>query len=116
MSIPDAVPTAAVGVIRESLAGAVTTVDSLPAASAADVLGPAREAFTSGLQVAALVGAVLFIAMALLVSVVFRPRVSRYRPADTRLEEQEISLLPPTAPYSVISVIYLTPYTRLLSR
>jgi len=70
----DAVPAGpeATAVARESLAGAVAAAGQLPAAVRADLLDPAREAFTAGLNVAAGVGTVLFVAAAVLAASTLR--------------------------------------------
>ncbi len=52
----------------DTLGGAVAVAERLPQALAADVLEPAREAFTQGLQVAATVSGVLVVAAAVLVA------------------------------------------------
>jgi MFS transporter, DHA2 family, multidrug resistance protein len=52
----------------DTLAGAVEVADGLPRLLAADVLEPAREAFTQGLQVAATVSGVLVVAAAAMVA------------------------------------------------
>jgi MFS transporter, DHA2 family, multidrug resistance protein len=59
--VPADVPTAAATAARESITGAVSVSSQFP-----DLLASAREAFTSGLHVAAAVGVVLFAAMAVL--------------------------------------------------
>jgi DHA2 family multidrug resistance protein-like MFS transporter len=69
----------------DTLAGAVTVAHGLPPQAAADVLGPAREAFTHGLQVAATVSGALVVAAALLVAALLRGDRQRVaaRPAFT---------------------------------
>ena len=54
------------------MAGAVATAQTLPSSMATDLLGPAQEAFTSGLHAAAFFGAVVFAALAALSAVAFR--------------------------------------------
>jgi MFS transporter, DHA2 family, multidrug resistance protein len=61
VAVPADVPTDAATAARESITGAVSVSSQFP-----DLLASAREAFTSGLHVAAAVGVVLFAAMALL--------------------------------------------------
>ena len=62
------------GEARETLGGAVTAADRLPAALRGEVLEPAREAFTQSLQVAATVsGAVIAAAVLLVVRGMWRP-------------------------------------------
>jgi MFS transporter, DHA2 family, multidrug resistance protein len=67
-AIPGHLPAGAEGTASDTLAGAVEVADRLPALLAADVLGPAREAFTQGLQVAATVSGVLIVAAAVMVA------------------------------------------------
>jgi MFS transporter, DHA2 family, multidrug resistance protein len=47
----DAFPDGVAGTTSDTLAGAIAVADRLPQALAADVLGPARNAFVQGLQV-----------------------------------------------------------------
>src|SRR5215204_2791206 len=65
-AFPDEVPADAAGTASDTLAGAVAVADRLPL-HAADVLQPAREAFTQALQVAATVSGVLVVAAAVIV-------------------------------------------------
>jgi DHA2 family multidrug resistance protein-like MFS transporter len=53
---------------HETLGGAVGAAERLPVAMRAELLDPAREAFTHGLQVAATVGAAIIVAAAVLVA------------------------------------------------
>jgi MFS transporter, DHA2 family, multidrug resistance protein len=61
-AIPAEVPADAAATASDTLGGAVAVADRLPPLVAADVLEPAREAFTQGLQVAATVSGVLVVA------------------------------------------------------
>jgi len=63
----DTLPADTPGDASDTLAGAVEVADRLPQLLAADVLEPAREAFTQGLQVAATVSGVLVVAAAAMV-------------------------------------------------
>jgi MFS transporter, DHA2 family, multidrug resistance protein len=63
----DAFPDGVAGTASDTLAGAVAASDRLPQALAADVLGPARDAFVQGLQVAATLSGVLVTAAAVMV-------------------------------------------------
>ena len=65
--IPAEVPREAAATAGDTIGGAVEVADGLPGLLAADVLEPAREAFTQGLQVAATVSGVLIVAAAILV-------------------------------------------------
>ena len=70
--LPRDVPAEAAGTASDTLGGAVEVADRLPQLLAADVLEPAREAFTQGLQVAATVSGVLVVAAAVLVARLLR--------------------------------------------
>lgn len=59
VTVPDGVPDEAAAASRDSLASAVAAAAELPAGSAAELLVPAREAFTQGLNTAAVAGAVV---------------------------------------------------------
>jgi MFS transporter, DHA2 family, multidrug resistance protein len=71
-AFPAEVPVGAASTAGDTLGGAVEVADRLPNLLAADVLEPAREAFTQGLQVAATVSGVLVIAAALMVGRLLR--------------------------------------------
>ena len=63
LSVPAAVPAAAAGTARASIAGAVSTAGSMRGAVGAALLHSSRGAFTSGLHVVAICTAVLFVAL-----------------------------------------------------
>jgi MFS transporter, DHA2 family, multidrug resistance protein len=71
-SIPAEVPAEAAAVAGDTLGGAVEVAGGLPAALAADVLEPARAAFTQGLEVAVTLSGVLLVAAAILVARLLR--------------------------------------------
>jgi DHA2 family multidrug resistance protein-like MFS transporter len=71
-AFPAEVPAGAASTAGDTLGGAVEVADRLPNLLAADVLEPAREAFTQGLQVAATVSGALVIAAALMVGRLLR--------------------------------------------
>jgi MFS transporter, DHA2 family, multidrug resistance protein len=71
-AFPAEVPADAAGTASDTLGGAVEVADRLPQLLAADVLEPAREAFTQGLQVAATVSGVLVVAAAVMVARLLR--------------------------------------------
>jgi DHA2 family multidrug resistance protein-like MFS transporter len=72
VDIPPAVPPQAAEAARDTLGGAVATSGELPDAVASELLDSARDAFVSGLQLAALTSAVIGLATATLVAVVLR--------------------------------------------
>ncbi|MCI4061239.1 MFS transporter [Micromonospora sp. R77] len=61
-------------VARETIAGATAVADKLPAGPAGQLLDAAREAFTSGLNVAATIGVVIFVVFTILTAVTMRQR------------------------------------------
>jgi MFS transporter, DHA2 family, multidrug resistance protein len=74
-------PSAVIEPARETLGAALVVAGELPAAAAAALTEAARSAFTSGLQVAAVTGAVIMLASALAVAVALRG-VRRTEAAD----------------------------------
>ena len=86
-AFPAEVPADSASTASETLGGAVEVADRLPQLLAADVLEPAREAFTQGLQVAATVSGVLVIAAAVMVARLLRsgeePQESEERAAPS---------------------------------
>jgi len=64
--LPAGVPVAAAQAAREGIAGAVSAAQHLPGQVGAVLLGPAGEAFTSGLHAVVGVGAAVFVALAIL--------------------------------------------------
>jgi MFS transporter, DHA2 family, multidrug resistance protein len=71
-AFPAEVPAETAATASDTLGGAVEAADRLPQVLAADVLEPAREAFTQGLQVAATVSGVLVVAAAAMVARLLR--------------------------------------------
>ncbi|KOX03156.1 MULTISPECIES: MFS transporter [Micromonospora] len=61
-------------VARETIAGATAVADGLPAGPAAQLLDAAREAFTTGLNVAAAIGVAIFVVCTILIAVTMRQR------------------------------------------
>ena len=78
-SIPAEAPARAAASASDTLGGAVEVADRMPQLLAADVLEPAREAFTQGLQVAATVSGVLLAAAAVIVAMLLRGEKRRAR-------------------------------------
>jgi DHA2 family multidrug resistance protein-like MFS transporter len=70
--VPAGVPAEQEGTARDTLGGAVAAAEELPADVSAELLEVAREAFTQGLQVAALASAVVAAATAVLAAVLLR--------------------------------------------
>ncbi|TDB73729.1 MFS transporter [Actinomadura sp. KC216] len=71
-SLPTGVPPAAESAARESLAGAVETAQRLPGPAGPELLDAARDAFTTGLQVTALISAVIVAAGAIVIGLLTR--------------------------------------------
>jgi MFS transporter, DHA2 family, multidrug resistance protein len=71
-TIPASLPHDAAATASDTLGGAVDVAGRLPQLSAADVLEPAREAFTQALQVAATVSGILLVAAAVIVAKLVR--------------------------------------------
>ncbi|MFE9328802.1 MFS transporter [Nocardia sp. NPDC052278] len=72
INVPATVPAGPAGAAHESVAGAVTVAHQLPATQGIDLLDSAGVAFTSGLHTVAGIGAVLFVALAVLALVELR--------------------------------------------
>jgi DHA2 family multidrug resistance protein-like MFS transporter len=72
-AVPSAVPPEAAEAARGTLGGALTAAAQLPDRLGAALLGTAREAFTQGLQLSAVVSAVTVMVTAVLAAVVLRP-------------------------------------------
>ena len=71
-AVPAGVPTEAADDARETLGGVVVAAEDLPDELAAQLLDVAREAFVQGLQVTAIIAAVLMAAIALLTTLRLR--------------------------------------------
>ena len=92
-ALPADVPADAAGTASDTLAGAVAVADRLPHAVAADLLEPARDAFTQGLQVAATLSGVLIVGAAVMVARLL------WRGDDTRAaDETPVPAAPVAAP------------------
>jgi MFS transporter, DHA2 family, multidrug resistance protein len=86
-AVPAALPadlsSEATSAARDSIEAAVTAVAHLPPAQAEAVLAPAREVFTTGLNLVAGIGAVATLAVLALVTLLRRPPVAEPAPAET---------------------------------
>ena len=71
-SLPPAVPPDVVDAARDTLGAAIAAAETLPADLAAVVVGVAREAFISGMQVGAVISAVIAFGVAVLAVVTLR--------------------------------------------
>ena len=69
---PTSVPADLAAAARESITGAVSAAAQLPGADSADLLASARDAFTTGLNMAGGFGAALFLVMAVVAATVLR--------------------------------------------
>jgi DHA2 family multidrug resistance protein-like MFS transporter len=83
-SLPAGIPSQAEVVARDTLGGAVGVAQQLPSGVGAALLATARDAFTTGLQVAAGISAVVAIGIAVLATVTLRgvPRTSEAGAAE----------------------------------
>jgi DHA2 family multidrug resistance protein-like MFS transporter len=73
-AVPRGVPADASATAEDTLGGATEAIEALPGDLGERLLDAAREAFTQGLQVAALTGAVVAVATAILAVLFLRPR------------------------------------------
>lgn len=74
MVVPAGVPEQLAETARETVAGAAAVSGGLPGSSAAELVGAAREAFTAGLNVVAVISAVLVVVLAVVIVRVQRRR------------------------------------------
>ena len=81
-AIPSGVPIEAAETARETIAAATSVARQLPVGSAFELLDTAREAFTSGLNVVAAIGAVVFVALAVLTVTAIRDKGAASETAD----------------------------------
>jgi DHA2 family multidrug resistance protein-like MFS transporter len=81
-AIPSGVPTMAAETARETVAAATAIAGQLPAPLGSKLLDAASEAFTSGLNVVAAIGAVIFIALAMLTAITLRDKGAASEAAD----------------------------------
>jgi DHA2 family multidrug resistance protein-like MFS transporter len=98
-AVPEGVPSAAADAARDTLGGALAAVQQLPASVGGDLLETARAAFTQGLQVASATGAVIAIAVAILVASRLRhiPRGGAAGGEDVASEEGRALTLEPVS-------------------
>ncbi|MDV6011640.1 MFS transporter [Haloechinothrix sp. LS1_15] len=92
-SVPDAVPGEVSRAVSDTLPGAISAVEALPAQLAAEVLEPARESFTQGLNAVGLVSALLAAGLAVTAAVLLR----HVRPSAERAAEQAAAETEPVA-------------------
>jgi DHA2 family multidrug resistance protein-like MFS transporter len=71
-AVPDGVPPESSDAAKDTLGGATQAVDGLPGEVGDSLLAAARDAFTQGLQVAAVAGAVVAIATAIVAALLLR--------------------------------------------
>ena len=92
--VPPGVPREQADIARDTLGGATEVAAELPGETAAALLDTAREAFTQGLQVTAITGAIVLTALAVLVAIVLR----RVRPGEAEAQaEVEFGVAPASA-------------------
>jgi MFS transporter, DHA2 family, multidrug resistance protein len=88
--IPPEVSPAQADTARDTLGGAVSVGEELPAPVATDLLDAAREAFTQGMRVAALMSAVLAAGAALLTALLLRRARARSETAPAMVAPEEV--------------------------
>ena len=88
-AVPAGVPRVAADAARDTLGGAVVAAQQLPGDSGAALLDAARDAFTQGLHIAALSGALIALAVAIAVAVRLR---DVERPPEERAGDEDVSL------------------------
>jgi MFS transporter, DHA2 family, multidrug resistance protein len=71
-AVPAAVPPEQANAARDTLGGATEAAEQLPAPLGAELLDTAREAFTQGVQVTAITGAILLAALAVMAAALLR--------------------------------------------
>ena len=83
-ALPAGIPSEAAAIARDTLGGAVGVAAQLPEGAGAALLAAAREAFTLGLQLTALLSAVVAVGIAVLATVLLRavPASSQAEPAE----------------------------------
>jgi DHA2 family multidrug resistance protein-like MFS transporter len=83
-ALPAGIPSEAAAIARDTLGGAVGVAAQLPAGVGTALLAAAREAFTLGLQLTALLSAVVAVGIAVLATVLLRavPASSQAEPAE----------------------------------
>jgi DHA2 family multidrug resistance protein-like MFS transporter len=96
-SVPEGVPASAADAARDTLGGALAVAQQLPANVGAELVETAREAFTQGLQVAAGIGSVIALSMAVLVITMLRNARTGGEPAEADREVAVPALEPATA-------------------
>jgi DHA2 family multidrug resistance protein-like MFS transporter len=92
--MPSGVPAADQGIARETLGGALEVAQALPTALGSDLATAARDAFTQGLQVNAIIAAVLTLAAASLPVLLLR----HIQPASHSIEEAHVTATPEAVP------------------
>jgi MFS transporter, DHA2 family, multidrug resistance protein len=85
------VPPAQAASASDTLGGALEAADTLPEQPAAALLDTAQEAFTQGLQIAALTGAAVAVATAVMAAVFLR-RTRTGPPPEPRASEQDAAV------------------------
>jgi MFS transporter, DHA2 family, multidrug resistance protein len=90
-TMPASVSADAAAAAREGIARALAATSQLPAPASAELADAARSAFTAGVNGVGLVGAVVFIGLALAVAVTFRPTTQAH-PAPSTETTGEVAI------------------------
>jgi DHA2 family multidrug resistance protein-like MFS transporter len=99
-SLPAGIPGQAAAAARDTLGGAVAAAGQLPADAGAALLGAARAAFTTGLQVTATISAVIAVGIAAAATVLLRavPSSSEAAPVERPAAAPEPAVAAPEPP------------------
>lgn len=89
LDLPEGIPADTANAVGDSFAGAAAAARNLPADTAESVMGPAREAFTSGLHAVAVIGAVIMAATAALLAV----RLRHVPPFGQEQQQEEVAAI-----------------------
>jgi DHA2 family multidrug resistance protein-like MFS transporter len=91
-AVPSAVPSEQADAARDTLGGATEAAEALPEPLGAELLDTAREAFTQGMQVTAITGAVVLAGLAVLTAVLLRhvpsPRADEHVASPVAVPEE----------------------------
>ncbi|MFC9433733.1 MFS transporter [Nocardia sp. NPDC057030] len=97
-SIPDSLTPEAARNAHETVAGAVAVAPQLAPDQATPLLDAARDSFASGLSIAGVIGAVVFIGLAALTAITLTPKPNNLAPAEVEHSSRAVSKsIPETA-------------------
>lgn len=88
-SIPSGVPDDQASIAVDTVAGAGVSAGQLPTDQAAELLSAAHQAFTSGLNIAAVVGGAIFVSLAIMMANVLRKRADESKGTEASAAESD---------------------------